>query len=142
MAGVPFAPVQNGERSPYGGGGGGKVRTRRAQKRNATPYDRPAVGWNASAGPQAAAALANGDGGGAGEGPRRAWLGSGLLGTASKIVTTGASYLYSSIFKRREEPLRLNDVDRTPGAPLCALCRLIYMGFVILSSRLLRSLWF
>lgn len=118
------------------------MRTRRAQKRNATPYDRPAVGRHASAGPQAAAALANGDGGGAGEGPRRAWLGSGLLGTASKIVTTGASYLYSSFFKRREEPLRLNDVDRTPGAPLCALRRSIYMGFVILSSRLSRSLWF
>lgn len=113
MAGMTYTPLQNGERSPYGGGGGGKMRSRRAPKRSSTPYDRPAVGRHASAGPQAAA-LINTNGEGA---KRDGWLGSRLLGTASKIVTTGASYLYSSIFKRPTGGgmLLLNDAEKPPA---------------------------
>jgi hypothetical protein len=117
MAGMAYTPVQNGERSPYGGGGGGKMRSRRAPKRNGTPYDRPAMGRHASAGPQAAAFI-NTNGGGAADGARRdGWLGSWLLGTASKIVTSSASYLYSSIFKRPAGGgmLLLNDVEKPAG---------------------------
>lgn len=117
MAGIPFTPVQNGDRTPYGGGGG-KLRTRRVTKRNATPYERPAVGRHASAGPQAAA-LMNGVGAAEGTG-RGAWLGAGLLGTASKMVTSGASYLYSSFFRRRDVPLLLTEAERTPGVSSCS----------------------
>lgn len=116
MAGMAYTPVQNGERSPYGGGGGGKMRSRRAPKRNGTPYDRPALGRHASAGPQAAALI--GANGGAAEGGRRdGWLGSRLLGTASKIVTTSASYLYSSLFKRPAGGgmLLLHDAEKPAG---------------------------
>ncbi|KAG0593189.1 hypothetical protein KC19_1G310100 [Ceratodon purpureus] len=108
MAGMAY--TQNGgDRSPYGGGGGGKMRSRRAPKRNGTPYDRPAQGRHASAGPQAAAMIGTADGG-----KRDGWLGARLLGTASKIVTSSASYLYSSIFKRPAGGgvLLLNDVEK------------------------------
>lgn len=111
MAGMAYTPLQNGERSPYGGGGG-KMRSRRAPKRNGTPYDRPAVGRHASAGPQAAALINTNQGEGA------KWLGSRLLGTASKIVTTGASFLYSSFFKRPAAGggmLLLNDAEKPAG---------------------------
>lgn len=96
---MAYSPVQNGDRGTYGAGGGGKMRPRRAPKRNGTPYDRPAVGRHASAGPQAAA-LMNANGGAADGARREGWLGSRLLGTASKIVTSGASFLYSSFFRR------------------------------------------
>jgi hypothetical protein len=120
MAGLPLEPLHNnGDHrflyaSAGGGGGGGKVGRRRVSKtRNAaTPYERPSVGRHASAGPvQAAAVVANGVGGGeeAEEAPARrgggggAWLGVDLLGTASKLVTSGASLFYSSFFGRRQQ---------------------------------------
>lgn len=113
MAGMAYTPLQNGERSPYGGGGG-KMRARRAPKRNGTPYDRPATGRHASAGPQAAALMNTANGEAA---KRDGWLGSRLLGTASKIVTTGASYLYSSFFKRPAGGgmLLLQDAEKPAG---------------------------
>lgn len=114
MAGMTYTPLQNGERSPYGGGGG-KMRSRRAPKRNGTPYDRPATGRHASAGPQAAALMNTTLNGEAAK--RDGWLGSRLLGTASKIVTTGASFLYSSFFKRPAGGgmLLLNDAEKPAG---------------------------
>ncbi len=133
MAGLPLEPLHNnGDHrflyaSAGGGGGGGKVGRRRVSKtRNAaTPYERPSVGRHASAGPvQAAAVVANGVGGGeeAEEAPARrgggggAWLGVDLLGTASKLVTSGASLFYSSFFGRRQQQQQQQHEDAT--APL------------------------
>ncbi len=130
MAGLPLEPLHNnGDHrflyTPAGGGGGGKVGRRRVSKtRNAaTPYERPSVGRHASAGPvQAAAVVANGVGGGdeAEEAPARrgggggAWLGVDLLGTASKLVTSGASLFYSSFFGRRQQQQQQHEDATAP----------------------------
>ncbi len=134
MAGLPLEPLHNnGDHrflyAPAGGGGGGKVGRRRVSKtRNAaTPYERPSVGRHASAGPvQAAAVVANGVGGGeeAEEAPARrgggggggggAWLGVDLLGTASKLVTSGASLFYSSFFGRRQQQQQQHEDATAP----------------------------
>ncbi len=132
MAGLPLEPLHNNgdHRFLYtpagggGGGGGGKVGRRRVSKtRNAaTPYERPSVGRHASAGPvQAAAVVANGVGGGeeAEEAPARrggggAWLGVDLLGTASKLVTSGASLFYSSFFGRRQQQQQQHEDATAP----------------------------
>ncbi len=134
MAGLPLEPLHNNgdHRFLYapagGGGGGGKVGRRRVSKtRNAaTPYERPSVGRHASAGPvQAAAVVANGVGGGeeAEEAPARrggggggggAWLGVDLLGTASKLVTSGASLFYTSFFGRRQQQQQQHEDATAP----------------------------
>ncbi len=158
MAGLPLEPLHNNgdHRFLYapaggGGGGGGKVGRRRVSKtRNAaTPYERPSVGRHASAGPvQAAAVVANGVGGGeeAEEAPARrgggggggggAWLGVDLLGTASKLVTSGASLFYSSFFGRRQQqqqdataPLSVtNNGDKNTG--FCSLSLSVSLRFL------------
>lgn len=90
---------------PTGAGAGGKTRSAATVNRRKTPYDRPAQGRHASGGPQAAALL---NGQSQARESRGAWLGSGLVGTASKFLTNGASYLLSSVFRRRPHvPLAL-----------------------------------
>ncbi len=164
MAGLPLEPLHNnGDHrflyAPAGGGGGGKVGRRRVSKtRNAaTPYERPSVGRHASAGPvQAAAVVANGVGGGeeAEEAPARrggggggAWLGVDLLGTASKLVTSGASLFYSSFFGRRQQqqhedataPLSVtNNGGKNTGFCVSALS-LLHRQMVSFASQVLRS---
>ncbi len=168
MAGLPLEPLHNnGDHrflyTPAGGGGGGKVGRRRVSKtRNAaTPYERPSVGRHASAGPvQAAAVVANGVGGGeeAEEAPARrgggggggAWLGVDLLGTASKLVTSGASLFYSSFFGRRQQQQHedatallsvTNNGDKNTG--FCSLSlsalSLLHRQMVSFASQVLRS---
>lgn len=63
------------------------------------------------------AALMNANGGSADGARREGWLGSRLLGTASKIVTSGASFLYSSVFRRPagDGLLLLKEAEKTAG---------------------------
>lgn len=97
--------------SSYGGGAGGKSRATRKSGKKSLPYERPAVGRSAAAGPQAAAILSATSAQALAEKAQgaKAWLGSGF----SKIITTGATYLYSSIFKRNlpllPAPAQLSD---------------------------------
>ncbi|CAM6101317.1 unnamed protein product [Calypogeia fissa] len=97
--------------SSYGGGGGGKSRASRFKSgKKGLPYERPSVGRSAAAGPQAAAILSAASTRALAEKAQgaKAWLGSGF----SKIISTGATYLYSSIFRRNNPaPLPVLDVE-------------------------------
>jgi hypothetical protein len=86
-------------RAPYGGGGaGGKSRAIRKGRGTGLPYERPPVGRSAAAGPQAASLRSAASNQVLTQKAQGAtsWLGSGF----SKIVSNGATYLYSSIFRR------------------------------------------
>ncbi|KAJ7544542.1 hypothetical protein O6H91_09G082100 [Diphasiastrum complanatum] len=95
------------DRTPYDGRGraGGKLRSKRAAVaaagssgiRRSTPYERPSLGRHASAGPQAAAQLTRVSASEA-TAAKGLWLGGGIVSSASRILTTGASYLFSSLF--------------------------------------------
>lgn len=104
------SPLVDPDRSGYGSTAGGKLRAiRRTGRRNTNPYERPAVGRHASAGPQAAVLISNGGVTAAqalADKRRGAWLTTGI----TKIITTSATYLYSSIFRRRlPAPLQVSD---------------------------------
>ncbi|KAJ7566700.1 hypothetical protein O6H91_02G114800 [Diphasiastrum complanatum] len=114
---------QEEDRTPYhGGGAGGKLRSGRsasvATRRNALPYDRPPVGRHASAGPQAAAQLSKGVRAAdsrvptSERGKQAAWLAGGLVGSASRALANGASFLFSSLFRRRSGAM----IDNEPNA--------------------------
>ncbi|KAL2635757.1 hypothetical protein R1flu_007236 [Riccia fluitans] len=95
------SPLVEPDRQGYGSRAGGKVRTlRKIGRKNTNPYERPAVGRHASAGPQAAVLISNGGVTAAqalAEKKRGAWITHGL----TKIIANSATYLYSSIFRRR-----------------------------------------
>ncbi|OAE24733.1 hypothetical protein AXG93_2016s1380 [Marchantia polymorpha subsp. ruderalis] len=82
------SPLVDPDRSGYGSTAGGKLRAiRRTGRRNTNPYERPAVGRHASAGPQAAVLISNGGVTAAqalADKRRGAWLTTGI----TKIITT------------------------------------------------------
>lgn len=98
-----FQPVRNvgadiqekvaGEeaRTYSGQGAGGKLRLSRRGSRKATPYDRPASGRHATAG-----GLSTSD-----SAAEASSLASRLVGSASRFITSSASYFFPSLFGRR-----------------------------------------
>ncbi|KAG6550665.1 hypothetical protein Mapa_007762 [Marchantia paleacea] len=109
------SPLVDLDRSGYGSTAGGKLRAfRRTGRRNTNPYERPAVGRHASAGPQAAVLISNGGVTAAqalADKTRGAWLTTGI----TKIITTSATYIYSSIFRRRlPAPVPVSDNEAQP----------------------------
>ncbi|KAL3684047.1 hypothetical protein R1sor_002069 [Riccia sorocarpa] len=110
------SPLIDPDRSGYVSSAGGKLRTiRNSGRRNANPYERPAVGRHASAGPQAAVLISNGGVTAAqalAEKRRGAWLAGGL----TKIITNSANYLYTSIFRRRlPAPVQVSNNEEEPA---------------------------
>ena len=84
----------------YGGGGaggtGGKLRSAKKQTKR-TPYERPPTGRHATAGGSASIASASSGG---------SSIASKIRDSASRLITSSASYLYASLFKSRPLALR------------------------------------
>ncbi|KAK1287053.1 hypothetical protein QJS10_CPB19g01294 [Acorus calamus] len=80
--------------NPYEGGAGGKFRRHPLRKSAATPYDRPPETARGGGGRRPLAVPLGGGGGGGG------WL-SKLVDPASRIITGGATRLFSSVFRKR-----------------------------------------
>lgn len=89
----------------YGcGGAGGKLRSSRrtlARSRKKTPYDRPASGRHATPGGAAMAASVSSS--------SSSSIASRLVDSASRLISSSASYLFSSFFGRR--PLSIDSGD-------------------------------
>eukprot|EP00249_Psilotum_nudum_P003704 c17169_g1_i1 orf=460-2334(+) len=115
---VSASPVKNPSGS-YAGGAGGKLRDRRASaQRKKTPYDRPSSGRHAVPGGASLFRLVSGSD------TSGSSIASRLVGSASRLLSSSALLLYSSIFNRRP---RLNsdsgeggqlEEGLKPGSPL------------------------
>ncbi|XP_002961301.2 uncharacterized protein LOC9633020 isoform X1 [Selaginella moellendorffii] len=89
-----MAPPEVGDRTPYAGSGGSssKLKLKKGSSSSArisTPYERPAA---AARHPRQAAALAE---------SKEGWIGGRIVGSASRILTKSATFLYTSLFKRQ-----------------------------------------
>ncbi|RWW11961.1 hypothetical protein BHE74_00034425 [Ensete ventricosum] len=91
--------------SDYDGGIGGKLRRRPFRRAAATPYDRPPIA--AARGLTTTVPEPGGDG----------WLAK-LVDPASRFISSSASRLFSSIFRKR---LAAPPAEETPGLVVVAL---------------------
>lgn len=110
--------------SSYGGGGGKSRANRLKSGKKGLPYERPSVGRSAASGPQSAAVLSAASTRALADKAQgaKAWLGSSF----SKMISSGAMYLYSTIFRPNHPalPASLSVLD---GKLTCVL--LVSMGF-------------
>ncbi|KAI5069891.1 hypothetical protein GOP47_0014234 [Adiantum capillus-veneris] len=90
-----------------GHGAGGKLRTSRRSSKKATPYDRPASGRHAMAGGLPSLP---------GSAMPSSSLASRVVGSASRLITSSASYFFPSLFGRRTLALPHGNPDQVQEA--------------------------
>ena len=107
----------------YGGGGaggtGGKLRSAKKQTKK-TPYERPPTGRHATAGGSASIASASSGG---------SSIASKIRDSASRLITSSASYLFASLFKRRPLALRSKG-DSQQGAEIFSSSLYCFLYFL------------